>query len=168
MADTSLSTRVSRRSMLAGGVAAALPGGGGVFAPSSAGSFANSFSPGPDLAGVAAGEARIALLGARYRRVTAALVDWVEAAERRHGPLAYERRPAYRRRYEALVRLDRACTAALARARPASLRGLVLKLRPAFYCDSLCEAEPDCDADILMAALRDLERLAAADGSGGR
>ena len=122
----------------------------------------------PCVAGSLDDDLRIALLGARYRRVTAALVDWVEAAERRHGPLAYERRPAYRRRYEALVRLDRACTAALARARPASLRGLVLKLRPAFYCDSLCEAEPDCDADILMAALRDLERLAAADGSGGR
>ncbi len=163
MADTSLSTRVSRRSMLAGGVAAALPGGGGAFVPSPAASFA----AGPDLAGAAAGEARIALLGARYRRVTAALVDWVEAAERRHGPLAYERRPAYRRRYEALVRLDRACTAALARARPASLRGLVLKLRPAFYCDSLYDAEPDCDADILIAALHDLERLAGWEGGAG-
>ena len=152
MAEPTLSTRLSRRSMLAAApLAAALPR---VALPAA--------DPG------AAEDARIAVLAKDYRRAAAALVDWVEAAERRHGPLAYERQPAYRRRYAALADLDRRCTEALARARPASLRGLVLKLRPAFYCDSLCEAEPDCDADILMAALRDLERLAAADGSGGR
>ncbi len=146
MAEPTHSTRLSRRSMLAGApLVAALPG---VALPAA--------DPG------AADDARIAVLAARYRRAAAALVDWVEAVERRHGPLAYERRPEYRQRYAALADLDRRCTEALARARPASLRGLVLKLRPAFYCDSLCEAEPDCDADILMAALRDLERLAAA------
>ena len=37
---------------------------------------------------------------------------------------------------------------------------MVLKLRPAFYCDDLRDAEADCDAEILMAALGDLERLA--------
>ena len=153
MAETSLSTRVSRRSMLGGGLAAA------TFGPS----FAGTFSPGPDLADTAAREARIALLAARYRRAAAALVDWVEAAEQRHGPLAYERRPEYRGRYAALAALDRRCTEALARARPASLRGLVLKLRPAFYCDSLYDAEPDCDANILIAALHDLERLAGTE-----
>ena len=148
MADSSLSTRVSRRSMLAGGVAAALPVGGAS----------------PVLAGAVVGDARIARLAARYRRAMADLLDWVEAAERRHGPLAYERLPAYRGRYEALVRLDRICTAELVRARPGSLRGLVLKLRPAFYCDSLYDAEPDCDAEVLVAALHDLERLAGGEG----
>ena len=152
MAESSLSTRVSRRSMLAGGVAALVP----AFDPT----FAASLSSGPDLAAATAGEARIALLAARYRRAAAALVDWIDEAERRHGPLAYERRPEYRGRYAALAALDRRCSEALARARPASLRGLVLKLRPAFYCDSLYDAEPDCDASILIAALHDLERLA--------
>lgn len=152
MAEPTLSTRLSRRSMLAGApLVAAWPG---VALPAA--------DP------RAAADARIAVLAARYRRVAAALVDWVEAVERRHGPLAYERRPEYRDRYAALAELDRRCTEALARAWPASLRGLVLKLRPAFYCDSLCEAEPDCDADILMAALRDLERLAGAAGPLGR
>ena len=147
MAEPTLSTRLSRRSMLAGGAAAALPAV--TLLPAAAGSD---------------NDARIAVLAARYRRATAELVHWVEAAERRHGPFAYERRAEYRGRYDALVVLDRLATEALARARPASLRGLVLKLRPAFYCESLYDAEPDCDADILIAALHDLERLAAEAG----
>ncbi len=106
-------------------------------------------------------DARIATLAARHRRTTTALVDWVTEAERRHGPFAYENRPEYRARYEALVAIDRLATEALARSHPASLRGLVLKLRPAFYCETLYDAAPDCDADILLSALRDLERLAA-------
>ena len=143
MAEPTLSTRLSRRSMLAGGAAAALP--------------AITVLPAAESS---EDDARIAILAARYRRATAELVEWVEEAERWHGPFAYERRAEYRRRYDRLVSLDRLSTEALARARPASLRGLVLKLRPAFYCDSLYDAEPDCDADILIAALHDLERLA--------
>ena len=151
MAEPTLSTRLSRRSMLTGAsLAAARPTA--MLAPA---------------AGVT-DDARIAVLAARYRRAAAALVDWVEAAERRHGPFAYERRPEYRGGYEALLARDRRCTAALARARPASLRGLLLKLRPAFYCDSLYDAVPDCDADILLAALHDLERLAEGSATSGR
>ena len=109
-------------------------------------------------------DARIAALAARYRRTTAALVVWVTETEHHHGPFAYETRPEYRARYEALATLDRMATEALARSRPASLRGLVLKLRSAFYCDTLYAAVPDCDADILLSALHDLERLAAHAG----
>ena len=146
MADPTLSTRLSRRSMLAGGTAA----------------LTVSATPALPMASSAYGDsdARIATLAARHRRTTTALVDWVIEAERRHGPFAHENRPEYRARYEALATLDRMATEALAKSRPASLRGLVLKLRPAFYCDTLYDAEPDCDADILLAALHDLERLA--------
>ena len=147
MADPTLSTRLSRRSMLACGTAAAtLPAIPALPVASSA--YGDS-------------DARIATLAARYRRTTTALVDWVTETERRHGPLAHENRPEYRTRYETLATLDRMATEALAKSRPASLRGLVLKLRPAFYCDTLYAAAPDCDADILLSALHDLERLAA-------
>ena len=75
MAEPTLSTRLSRRSMLAGGAAAALP----------------AITVLPAAANIE-DDARIAILAARYRRATAELVDWVEEAERRHGPFAYERR----------------------------------------------------------------------------
>ena len=146
--------------MLAGGAAVLLPGIGGLAGPGGAAAWGAPGDAARGASGAAEDEARIARLAARYRRASAALVDWVEAAERRGGPLAYLRRPAWRGRYEALAARDRRCTEALARARPASLRGVVLKLRPAFYCDDLREAEADCDADILLAALGDLERLA--------
>ena len=150
MADPTLSTRLSRRSMLACGTAAAtLPAIPALPVASSA--YGDS-------------DARIATLAARYRRTTTALVDWVTKAERRHGPSAHENQPEYRARYETLATLDRLATEALARSRPASLRGLVLKLRSAFYCDTLYAAAPDCDADILLSALHDLERLAAYAG----
>ena len=136
--------------MLGGGLAAVLPGVAGW---PGAGAVAQGASA------PAAADARIAVLAARYRRASAALVDWVEAAELWGGPFAYETRDAWRGRYQALVARDRRCTRDLARARPASLRGVVLKLRPAFYCDDLRAAEADCDAEILMAALGDLERL---------
>ena len=150
MAEPTINTRLSRRSMLAGGTAAA---------------------PVPALTALPAtigdSDARIAALAARYRQATTALVECVTEAERRHGPFAYEDRPEYRLRYEALIALDRRCTEALARSRPASLRSLVLKLRPAFYCDTLYDAAPDCDAEILLSALHDLERLAANIGLAG-
>ena len=153
MAEPTLSTRLSRRTMLAGAaLAAAWPG---VALPAAAARAADAR---------AGDDARIALLAARYRRAWAELVQWIDLAERRHGPLAYEARPAYRGRYAALVARERRCTAALARARPASLRGLVLKLRPAFHCDDLRDAAPDCDVEVLLAALGDLERLAAGAG----
>ena len=143
--------------MLGGGLAAVLPG---VAAwPATAAMAAEATAVGPEAAAGAAADARIAVLAARYRRASAALVDWVEAAELWGGPFAYETRDAWRGRYQALVARDRRCTRDLARARPASLRGVVLKLRPAFYCDDLRAAEADCDAEILMAALGDLERL---------
>ncbi len=154
MADPTLSTRLSRRSMLAGGTAAltvpAIPA-----------------LPAAAVRACGDSDARIATLAARHRRATTALVAWVTEAEHRHGPFAYETRPEYCARYEALATLDRLATEALARSRPASLRGLVLKLRPAFYCETLYDAEPDCDADILLSALHDLERLAAYAGSTG-
>ena len=40
----------------------------------------------------------------------------------------------------------------------------MLKLLPAFCCESLYDAEPDCDADILIAGLHDLDRLAKGEG----
>ena len=146
MAGFTLSTRLSRRSMLTGGAAAVLPGVAAL--------------PRASLAG----EGEIAALAARYEQAMAELLDWIDAAERRHGPLAHERRAAYRGRTDALRTRERRATEALARARPASLRGLVRKLRPAFYCETLCEAAPDCDAEILLAALCDLERLAEGEG----
>ena len=152
MAEPSLNTRLSRRSMLAGGAAAVIP----------------SIASPPVVGAGAEDDARIAALALRYRKTTTALVDWVTEAERRHGPLAYENRPEYRARYAELVARDRLSTAALAQARPTSLRGVVLKLRPAFYCDSLYGAEADCDADILLSALHDLERLTEAFERGER
>ena len=159
MADCPFITRVSRRSMLAGGAAVLLPGIGGLAGPGGEAAWGAPGDAACYASGAAEDEARIARLAARYRRASAALVDWVEAAERRHGTLAYERRPELRGRYRALAARDRRCTRALARARPGSLRGVVLKLRPAFYCEDLREAEADCDAEVLLAALGDLERL---------
>ncbi len=149
MAGSAPSTRISRRCTLAGGAAAlALPAAA---ARTPVDARGNS-------------DARIAFLAARYRRSMDALVDWIDFAEQRHGPLAYRERPEYRARYEELVAIDRLHTTALAQARPTSLRGLVLKLRPAFYCRTLYDAEPDCDAAILVPALWDLEWLAGLRG----
>ena len=146
MADCPSIIRLSRRSMLAGGALAALPG------------FAARPAVALDAAGD--GEARIAALAARFRQAVADLFDWMDVTEERHGPLAYEVRPEYRGRYDVLRAREAQACDALARARPASVRGLVLKLRPAFECESLCDAGPDCDSAILLPALRDLERLA--------
>ena len=82
MAGFTLSTRLSRRSMLTGGAAAVFPGVAAL--------------PTASLAG----EGEIAALAARYEQAMAELLDWIDAAERRHGPLAYERRAAYRGRFE--------------------------------------------------------------------
>ena len=160
MAEAILSTRLSRRSMLAGGAVGLLPGvavgaGGAPWAASGAAG-----------GGPAEGEsaARIAVLAARYRQASAALFDWMDATEARHGPLAYERRPEYRARTETLLALEAANCAALAQARPAGLPGLVLKLRAAFECDHLRDATVESDSAILLPGLRDLERLAG----GGR
>jgi len=148
MATLTLSTRLSRRAMLAGSAAIAIPTVATLTA----------------LAARADGDARIAVLAERYRQATDALVGWIDEAERRDGPFAYNE-PEYSARYEQLVALDNRCTQALAKARPSSIRGLVLKLRAAFYCDSLRKAQPDCDTTILLPALHDLERLADETGA---
>ena len=150
MAEPSLITNLTTRRRLLAGGALALSG---------------TVLPGavPAIAGTDS-DAAVALLADRYRWVANALVDWIGEAERLHGPFAYEEHPAYTERYHELCALDDASIAALARARPATVRGLVLKLRPAFYCDSLYDAQTDCDTAVWMSALRDLERLAGYEG----
>ena len=79
MAECSSITRVSRRSMLGGGLAAVLPGVAG-WPATAVGPGAGAVAQGAPAS--AAADARIAVLAGRYRRASAALVDWVEAAER--------------------------------------------------------------------------------------
>ena len=160
MAEAILSTRLSRRSMLAGGAVGLLPGvaAGAGGAPWAASGAAGGAAGGGRAEGESA--ARMAVLAARYRQASAALFDWMDATEARHGPLAYERRPEYRARTEALLALEAATCAALAQARPAGLTGLVLKLRAAFECDHLRDATVESDSAILLPGLRDLEWLA--------
>ena len=145
MAEPTFGKKLPRRSLLAGGAA--------VSGISAVGAFPNPATGADD-------DVRIAALSARYRRANAALIDWIDATERRYGPLAYQNRPECRSRHDELAALERLATEALAQARPGGLEGLVLKLRPAFYCDTLYDAEPDCNAELLIAALHDLERLA--------
>ncbi|WP_420347604.1 hypothetical protein [Pelagibius sp.] len=148
MATPTLSTGLSRRAMLAGGAAIAIP----------------TAAPLAALAARVDGDTRVAMLAERYRQATDALVGWIAEAERRDGPFAYNE-PEYSARYRELVALGNRCTLALAEARPSSIRGLVLKLRPAFYCDTLRKAQADCDTTILLPALHDLERLAEEAGT---
>lgn len=161
---TNFATPTNRRRLLAGG-ALVLSGAAlsGTVLPGAALKGATLAIPSPARAGGTDSDAAVARLADRYRRAISALTEWIGEAERLHGPFAYEEHPAYTERYRALCALDDVATAALARARPATVRGLVLKLRPAFYCDSLADARMDCDTTVLMPALRDLERLAGTD-----
>ncbi|NIA68494.1 hypothetical protein HBA54_07800 [Pelagibius litoralis] len=142
MAAFSFSTSFSRRTMLA-----ALP--------------ATALSPATHPARTLAdgGDREVARLAADYRRAATALTGWIALAEGRDGPFAYEE-PQYSARYEALCAHELRCAEALARARPAGMGGLLIKLRVAFHCDDLCAAMMDSDDTILRPALRDLERLA--------
>lgn len=148
MAAVSLSTSLSRRTMLAGALAA--PPAFAVPAPAIAADSAPT------------SDRDIARLADDQRRAVAALIAWIDLAEERAGPLAYHERD-YRARYDALCARQDRCTAALAAARPGGLAGLVLKLRPAFHCTSLHHALLDSNPILLRPALHDLERLAAAD-----
>ncbi len=162
MAEHSLSTGPSRRTMPAEGkTAGCAPPAGSPEGSSGADPVPAALPPdaASHAAAVAANERRIAGLAARYTGALDALAAWVIAVEERAGPGAYLR-PHYIHRYRALLARDAACARALARARPLSLRGVVLKLRPAFFCATLREAEADYHSLLLRAALRDLERLA--------
>ncbi|WP_420347316.1 hypothetical protein [Pelagibius sp.] len=162
MAEHTLSTGPSHRTMPAEDRAGECAPPAGSHERASEAAAAPATLP-PDAASraaaVAANERRIAALAARYTGALDALAAWVLAVEERAGPGAYLR-PQYIRRYRALLARDDACARALARARPLSLRGVVLKLRPAFFCTTLREAEADYHSLLLRAALRDLERLA--------
>lgn len=148
MADAILNTRLSRRSMLGAGAATAAFG-------------FPSFASLPTTAASTGGDLRVAVLAERHRRATDAVIEMINEAERRHGPFAYQE-PAYNGRYHACLAFRKRCTEALAQAHPTSIRGAVFKLRSAFYCDSLYEADLDCnDETVLLPALHDLERLAA-------
>ncbi len=152
MAAPTLNTSISRRTMLAGGAAVlaapamALPGIAAFAA------LPGAAPPDPD--------ARLTALARQYRQATADLTGWIAAVERRHGPGAYDARPELRRPYAALLAREDRALAALAAARPDSVRGLAIKLRAAFYCDDLRDAEPDHIPTLLSPALGDLERLA--------
>lgn len=149
MATPTFSTGLSRRTMLAGGAAAA------ILPPTALPSATLPAAAVPQAAN-ADGDHHIALLAGHYRQAIDALTDWIDMAERRDGPFAYNE-PEYSARYHQLIALEERC--AEARARPAGIRGLVFKLRPAFHCDSLYRAKLDCDERVLLPALHDLERL---------
>lgn len=148
MADAILNTRLSRHTMLGAGAATAA-----FTVPSLASLPATAANSDNDL--------QIAVLAGHHRRATDAVIDLINETERRYGPFAYEE-PEHSRPYHACLALRTRCTEALAQAHPTSIQGTVLKLRAAFYCDSLYEADLDCnDENILLTALQDLERLAA-------
>ena len=113
----------------------------------------------PTTAASTDGDLRVAVLAERYQRASEAVIDLINEAERRHGPFAYQE-PGHSGRYHACLAFRERCTEALARTRPTSIQGLLLKMRSAFYCDSLHEADLDCNEKILIPALRDLEHLA--------
>ena len=148
MAIFTHNTRLSRRTMLASGAAAFA-----IAAPTIASLPAAAASTDGDL--------RIAVLAGRFQRATEAVIDLINEAERRHGPFAYQE-SEYSGRYHACLAFKEHCTEALAQARPSSVHGLVIKLRSAFYCDSLYHADLDFNDTVLLPGLHDLERLAAA------
>ena len=142
MADYTLSTTISRRTMLAGGASAVLS----ATAAPAAIPHAN--------------DARLALLARQYRRAEAAVFRWIETAERGPGMVCYSTP-----RYHALCdRADR-LFAELARTRPDSIAGLAVKLRAGIFYDSAGVVPQDCDGRLLAPVLDDLDRLAADAGA---
>lgn len=107
------------------------------------------------------GDSRIVALAHAFRRVIDDLNDLIGEAEIRHGPCAYEDRPEYRGRYHDLLAQEERSAAALAAARPDGLPGLAAKMRAARY---FADPTANCDDRLLIAAMTDLERLAAARG----
>lgn len=146
MADHSLTTNISRRTMLAGGTAA-------IASP------AAFLSPATVIAAPGGtGDARIAALAAEYQCINDVLSRLTDVAERRHGLFAYEG-PPYCDRYYALVNRADCVTTLLAQTRPDGLTGLALKVNAAFFEQEIRETL-DCDQRILAPALRDLLRMA--------
>ena len=152
MAAPTLSTTVSRRTMLAGGASAALTA---TAAPALA-----AFPAAPAAIPCNANDARLAVLAGRYRRAEAALRAWIDRAERRCGPLGYIE-PEYRGRYDALCAREDRLFAELVRARPDSIAGLAIKLRGGLDYDHAGVVPRECDGRLLAAMLDDLDRLAA-------
>lgn len=114
----------------------------------------------------AQGDIRLMLLASEHRRAQAALCDWIDAAERRLGPLGYEE-PPYRARYDALCARADWLVAELARTRPDGILGFAAKLRASVCYDYAGEIPLDCDSRLLPPILDDLDRLAAGALSGG-
>ena len=148
MATHTLSTRVSRRAIIAGGAAAALPAVAALTAAADTEPLR-----------------RLAALARQYGRAIDDLTDWIDLVETRYGPGAYDQRPDCQPRYAELIAREDRAVAQLAAARPESVAGLAVKLRAAFWCDDLRHATEDCNPDILLPALADLERLAATGGA---
>ena len=104
----------------------------------------------------------VARLAEGYVRAGDALVDWITTIEARFGGSASQR-PEHAGHYETLCAAQRHAACALARARPATVRGLVLKLRAVCACDDLrTVAQLEGDEAIILSFLHDLESLAEA------
>lgn len=146
MATPTLSTTVSRRTILAS-TAAALTATLAAF-PAASRTIGH------------ANDARLALLAGRYRRAEAALYRWIDRAERGHGMVCYSTP-----RYRALCDRADGLFAELAHTRPDSIAGLAVKLRAGIFYDSAGVVPRDCDGRLLAPILDDLDRLARHDGA---
>lgn len=147
MAAATLSTKFSRRSILA---AVALPV---VPAPGSAANDNAAATPGD-------ADMKLALLAGQYRRTLAALCDWAGEAEKRGGVFAYDEEP-YRARYMALIARTDWLVAEIARTRPDSILGLAIKLHIAVWRVNMDNTLFDCDERLMLPALDDADRMAA-------
>lgn len=104
---------------------------------------------------------RLALLAGQYRRAQEALCDWAGAAEKQGGVFAYDE-PPYRARYHALIARTDWLVAEIARTRPDSILGLAIKLHIAVWRVDMDNTLFDCDERLMLPALDDADRMAAA------
>ena len=141
MATATLSTGVSRRSMIAGAVSAAVP---------------SLAVPATDPA-----DARLAALARAYWRTVGEIHALIDEAERRHGVGGWME-GAYAQAYGRLAEREARTVAAIAATPPGSIVGLATKMRVATLChDGHGGPSGDILETVFHPALADLDRLAA-------
>ena len=106
-------------------------------------------------------DAKLASLVAAHQNANDLLLSFVKNAESMHGILSYEQDDELRQCYERILTAKDSIESEIAASQPRTLTALAIKMRVAFYCDQLSQAQKGClNEKILYPALRDLERLA--------
>ena len=106
-------------------------------------------------------DARLADLITALQSTDNFLLSFIKDAEHMRGVLSYELNDDLRKHHERILAARDDIEAEIAMTRPKSLKALLTKMRMAFYCDHLSQAEHGCvNEEVLYPALCDLERLA--------